>query len=109
MDLDRLREGDFIKIKGDTYEILYFKTEQGVVKSPLFKIRGFLAIYLQDKKTKNKSLTNVLYIYPQKKEARLLTIEQEEPKGGLFGIKKQSSIISFKDEVKLGLEEIEEA
>ena len=104
MDFDKLKEGDFIKIKGQIYEILYFKTEAGIVKPPFFKIKTFLAIYLNKFKNKDPNSTNVIYIYPAKKEASLLRIEQEESKKGLFGC-----VLSFKDEVKLKLEEIEEA
>jgi hypothetical protein len=109
MDLDKLKEGDFIKIKGQIYEILYFKTEAGIVKPPFFKIKTFLAIYLHNQKIKSTNLTNVLYIYPARKEASLLRIEQEESKKGLFGLKNSGSVLSFKDEVKLKLEEIGEA
>lgn len=108
MDLDKLKEGDFIKIMGEIYEILYFKTEAGVVNPPFFKIKNFLSIYLHKQKIKSSNLTNVLYIYPAKKEANLLKIEQEEVKKGLFGLKSRGNVLSFKEEIKLKLEDIGE-
>jgi hypothetical protein len=108
MQIERLKEGDFITIMGEVYEMLYFQTDAGIVKSPIFKIKSFLSIYLHKMKSKSSSPTNVLYIYASKKEVDLLGIEQEEAPKRLGIFKTKGSLFSFKDRIRFNIDEIKE-
>ena len=81
MNLDKinLKNGDKIKIRSVTYEVLYVEGEADPVPHQDPPFRKFLGIYLHDHKTKSLHPTHFIkYYYDDTQEIFLIEIRGEQ-------------------------------
>lgn len=71
MVFEKVNNGDIIKIKNTSYQVLFSQVEADISKPPEYKVRTFKAIYLHIINSKSIQQTHQLHYYSDKEEILL--------------------------------------